>query len=54
MVMHVCDFYITVLFYQCLLGDRKSVGIYLLFLHFPRKGFANLPNEHFSVLTLFK
>ena len=41
MVMHRCDFYVFVLLYLCLVGDRISLGIYLLFSHFSRKRLTN-------------
>ena len=49
MVIHVCDFYVFVLFHLSLVGDPKSVGVYLLILRFSRKWLANLPNEYFGV-----
>ena len=48
-VMHVCDFYVTVLFYLYSLDDCISVDICLLFSYFSRKWLANPSNKHFSV-----
>ena len=51
-MVHVCDFYVTVLLYICLVGDRISVGIYLIFsrfFFFKKKVGYNPPNEYFSI-----
>ena len=55
-VAHVCEFYVFVLLYLCLVDGRLSVSIYLLFscFSFSRKGLTNQRNEHFSVFELFK
>ena len=52
MVMHGCDFYVFDSLYLCLVGDRISVSIYLLFLHSLRKRLANPSNGHFSIFKL--
>ena len=55
MMMHVCDFHVSVSLYLLLMGDHIFMGGYLLCSCFSRKGLANLPNEHFIVLlNLFK